>query len=389
MTNTFCIHNINIVSTLTGGVINDATIYVENGTICGINIGNYHKKIRKIDGKGGWVIPSFIDSHTHVTFDGRAFNHIPIFVYDESENTSLLRGAQNLMEALKSGICLLRDVGAKGGRSHSLKALVDSGSILGPEMILSGEPICTDCGHGYEFGQIYKPSKVIDDYSEGRNHKWLKIMNGPELFDKNHLSNIIASAHNSGFKIAVHAFTEKGIKDAVEVGADTIEHGVAYSERIVEMAIQKGTCFVPTFYCSWVSLHPNYLTTVPAQEVVHLEQWHEFLKKYFSFHVKNNLPTLVGTDAGSSPCTFSDITKEIKLLSYSGFSNLQALQAATISPAKVFLCEDKYGTIENGKWANFILLTENPLQNIHTIDHKSAVWYRGIEITNNIENPWN
>ena len=47
-----------------------------------------------------------------------------------------------------------------------------------------------------------------------------------------------------------------------------------------------------------------------------------------------------------------------------GLSPAEALQSATILPARFLEADDQYGSIEKGKFANFIVLSENPLVTI-------------------------
>ena len=77
------------------------------------------------------------------------------------------------------------------------------------------------------------------------------------------------------------------------------------------------------------------------------------------------VPIMTGTDVTDS-YTFAgfSIHNELEDLTKSGLSNLEALQSATIIPAKFVGKEKDYGTIENGKIADLIILNKNPLENI-------------------------
>jgi imidazolonepropionase-like amidohydrolase len=77
------------------------------------------------------------------------------------------------------------------------------------------------------------------------------------------------------------------------------------------------------------------------------------------------VPIMTGTDVTDSYVFpgFSMHT-ELEDLSKSGMSNLKALQSATIIPAEFAKMEKSYGTVENGKIADLIILDKNPLENI-------------------------
>ena len=85
---------------------------------------------------------------------------------------------------------------------------------------------------------------------------------------------------------------------------------------------------------------------------------------------KHGVKILAGTDTPIGFLTpgFS-LHKELQLLVESGLTPLQALRAATITPAEFFNLEDKMGTVEVGKFADLVILNNNPLNNIkHTQD---------------------
>ena len=85
---------------------------------------------------------------------------------------------------------------------------------------------------------------------------------------------------------------------------------------------------------------------------------------------KQGVKILAGTDTPIGFLTpgFS-LHKELELLVESGLTPLQALRAATITPAEFFNLEDKMGTVEVGKFADLVILNNNPLNDIkHTQD---------------------
>ncbi len=63
-----------------------------------------------------------------------------------------------------------------------------------------------------------------------------------------------------------------------------------------------------------------------------------------------------------------------------GVTNLQVLQAATINAAKLLQIDQKAGTIEVGKLADFIVLDEDPLKDIKVMQKEKTVFKKGIEI---------
>ncbi|HEV8051861.1 MAG TPA: amidohydrolase family protein [Parachlamydiaceae bacterium] len=91
------------------------------------------------------------------------------------------------------------------------------------------------------------------------------------------------------------------------------------------------------------------------------------------------VPIMTGTDVTDSYVFpgFS-IHDELEDLTKSGLSNLKALQSATIIPAEFAQMEKDYGTVENGKIADLIILNKNPLENITNSKTINGVILNGI-----------
>lgn len=107
--------------------------------------------------------------------------------------------------------------------------------------------------------------------------------------------------------------------------------------------------------------------------------WSMKIVGQFNMH---GVKIMAGTDTPIAFLTpgFS-LHKELELLVEAGLTPLQALKAATVTPAQFFGLENKMGTIDLGKYADLIILNNNPLdsikntQNIHTVIAKGKIKY--------------
>ncbi len=79
---------------------------------------------------------------------------------------------------------------------------------------------------------------------------------------------------------------------------------------------------------------------------------------------KAGVPIVAGTDVGVPGHT---LHRELELYVKAGFTPLEAIQAATIVPARVMKLDQEVGTIESGKRADLIIVDANPLDNISNI----------------------
>ncbi|MFA6414345.1 MAG: amidohydrolase family protein, partial [Syntrophales bacterium] len=73
-----------------------------------------------------------------------------------------------------------------------------------------------------------------------------------------------------------------------------------------------------------------------------------------------------GTDAGIPYVYHGTLWREMEMLGRIGFSNQEVLRCATINNAKILRRDDKIGTIDKGKFADMVVLTENPFVRIQT-----------------------
>lgn len=94
---------------------------------------------------------------------------------------------------------------------------------------------------------------------------------------------------------------------------------------------------------------------------------------------KAGVPLLAGTDvSGFNPVLAGfGLHDELALLVECGLTPMEALQTATVNPAKYFGLENEFGTIEEGKAADLVLLDADPLKDIHNTQKVRSVVMRG------------
>ncbi|MGP3922425.1 amidohydrolase family protein [Streptomyces sp. 8N616] len=344
-----------------------------------------------LDLDGCWATPSFVDMHAHVTFEPRIHDGAITFAFDEPAELGALRAVQNLTEALRNGICLVRDAGGRQSHLAAAKRYLGTGHLLLPDLVTSGEPLCRPDGHGSVFGQHLSPSRGIGQLVEehaASGHEWLKIMNGPELWHEPELAEIVSSAHHAGLLTAVHAFTPEGIRAAVRAGATTVEHGMVADPELIAEAKERSTAFVPTAYCSWISLRPRFTRTQPTSEVAILDYWYRYLDECRPPHLADGLPVLPGTDAGCAPCTFDDYVDELIRFERWGTDPLEVLRNATIRAAQRLGRAELFGSIDVGKWANLIVTERDPTAGTTALRHPALVLYKGSGVVNTLGERW-
>jgi imidazolonepropionase-like amidohydrolase len=94
---------------------------------------------------------------------------------------------------------------------------------------------------------------------------------------------------------------------------------------------------------------------------------------------KTGVPFLAGTDTPAGVYIFPgySLHEELQRFVAAGFTPLEALQTATINPARFFGIEEQTGTVEKGKFADLVLLSANPLDDIANTQKIAAVITNG------------
>jgi imidazolonepropionase-like amidohydrolase len=222
---------------------------------------------------------------------------------------------------------------------------------------------------------------------------------------------VIDEAHTRGLRVAVHVFYLEDTRALVEAGADFVAHSVRDKDvdaPLVAALKQRDVCVCPTLmrevstfvYEStppWFS-DPLFLkhadpTAVrelqdPARQnrmknsesarryKIALEQANRNLKILADAGVK----IAMGTDTGP-PARFQGYFElmELERMVGAGLTPRQALIAATRDAAR---CQrlNEVGTIEKGKWADFVAFDADPLADIANVRKINSVWIAGNKI---------
>ncbi|MDG1686090.1 MAG: amidohydrolase family protein, partial [Flavobacteriaceae bacterium] len=119
----------------------------------------------------------------------------------------------------------------------------------------------------------------------------------------------------------------------------------------------------------------NAIDNVISTDVVEYTVWS---KKMVDFMHDRGISFMAGTD---TPIGFLipglSLHQEIQELYESGLSELEAIQTATINPAKYFNLENSLGRIKSGFIADLIILDKNPLESISNTKSIHAVIKEG------------
>jgi len=118
---------------------------------------------------------------------------------------------------------------------------------------------------------------------------------------------------------------------------------------------------------------------LPRWQMIVFRNYPNFTRRLTTALHKAGVPLLLGTDALGAPLAIPGASahQELQLLVESGLTPYEALRTATVNPAKFLGKEDEFGTITVGKRADLLLVSANPLVDIHALQNPVGVMVRG------------
>jgi imidazolonepropionase-like amidohydrolase len=363
----------------------NATIVVENGRISEILTAGRQAASRDattIDVGGAYLMPGLWDVHVHPDYLSLA--EAPL-----ADQVALF--GHRLMSALtESGIVGFRCAGTHSFMDVAWKRAFDSGQYVGPRLYACGHFLTTTGGHFLTTGHAlecdgpYGFVKAIrEQIKNGVDHIKLNLSGGimGPAWDRHwhsfllddELKAAFAICRQRGFKVMAHATNPDAVKNAVRLGAHSVEHGYIMDDECIELLLEHDAWYVPTLaishltpnqagneweraYLKQRNLAPSLCCRADAASDVHAGWFRKAL------------------DAGVKMALGSDIRplKDAALLEMGlwvrdGASPWQTLLAATKNAAALCGAAADLGTVEVGKLADLIVVGANPLEDINNV----------------------
>jgi len=380
-----------------GKVLEHATVIVEGDRIVKVGKGKtpVPREANKISLEEGTLFPGFIDCHVHLCLDGSADPVTTLF--KDPLPTTTLKASRLANKTLMSGVTMVRDMGGKDGIDLCLRDAIRSGLILGPRMLVSRQMVCMTGGHGWPF------AREADGPDEVRKAAREQIKGGADLvkfmatggvmtpgvepgaaqLTEEELRAGVEEAHKAGRKTATHAMGTEGILNALRAGIDSIEHGVYMNEETIAFMKKKGIAFVPTVSALFHIENKGVEAGIPAFAVEKTLRVKPHHLKSIRMAREAGVMVAAGTDAGTPFNEHGQNLGEMIFLAEQGYSPADALRAGTSIAAKVLGVEKDFGTVQEGKVADLVVVKGNPLEDMKTLLTSVAVVMQGGKVVRN------
>lgn len=383
-----------------GQLLRDQVIVVTGNSITAVGPASSVKipaGAQEIDLTKATVLPGLIDVHTHLVGDSSG-------PYDLAEALKK-SGAQMAFESipnaratLEAGFTSVRDLGtSRAFVDVALRDAIEQGIVPGPRMQPAGAYVTITGGAGALTGfapDLELPRELRFGQADGADQVRQRvrhiIRNGAGVikvlatgailtlhsqpaaqeFTYDELRAAVEEASKAGLKVAAHAHSPAGAKDAVRAGVASIEHGSLLDEEALRMMKERGVFLALDVIPSWTfwpggtpeGKPPGYPDEFVAKERISMENQMRVARRAIELGVRVAFATDAGVIShGQNARLFAIYVKH-------GFTPLAAIQTATTNAAELLGWSDRVGTIEPGKRADLIAVQENPLEDITTLE---------------------
>ncbi|WP_352420409.1 amidohydrolase family protein [Proteiniborus sp.] len=348
----------------------------------------------KMDITGKTIMPGLIDAHLH--FSGNLSDDDSDWVLEPDIQKTIVAVAQ-AKEALEHGLTSVGEISRSG---IHIRNMIEKGIISGPRVIASGLGFCRTAGHGDSHNLSLELNNSSHPWADRVDGPWelrkavrKRIRENPDAikiwstgggiwrydtkaaahYTMEEIQAVVDECNMVGLPVWSHAEGYEGAINSCIAGVSAIIHGQELNEECLDIMKEKDITFCPTlqFFYEWFSvyeppyrpIHDKYPGNTTAEK-----ELNRIIDNLRNAN-KKGIRITVGSDSFCSNLTpyGKYAITEMYALNKAGLSEMEVILAATKNGAEMLKIDDITGTLEEGKFADLIVLKDNPLLDIHNI----------------------
>ena len=371
-----------------GKPLERASILIEGRRIRGVessaeSFGTQQPGDRVVNLSGRYVIPGLFNLHEHIyrknmlkVRPGWHYDDVSRALEGENDNYLVVWAARHALDYLRAGVTTIRCIGERSDLVVSLRRAIDQGLVVGPRLQVAVKLIVMTGGHGHYIGreadgpaeirkatreQLRAGADFIKIIATGGLLGMPKESPGNPQLTVEEIRAATEVAHRAGKLTTAHADATQGIQNAVQGGIDCIEHGAFLDDRTIEMMLEHDVSLVPTLsglrgYADWQRRAGNAQLADFIDREVNAKHVESFQKA-----------RAAGVRIGVGSDTPAITIDEIEDLNRAGMPPDECLLAATSTAAKIAGLGGNLGTIEADKFADLVVLAEDPNRDVQAL----------------------
>lgn len=344
------------------------------------------------------ILPPLVDSHVHLfmsgTIDRAARERQLIADYDELRPTI----ARHLHYLFSHGVLAVRDGGDRGGFASLYRA--EEKVVAAMELKTAGQAwyrrsrygsLIGRCpGEGESLAEAYGGDTaqvdVVKLVNSGLNSLRVFGRETAPQFDGDEIAALVRLAARQGRKVMVHANGREPVRNAIEGGCHSIEHGFFMGRDNLARLADKGIFWVPTAF-TMKAYAINFAHAEPEANLQVVQRNLDHQLEQLALARQLGVKVALGTDAGSLGVLHGEsVVEEMKLMIKAGYSLTETIAAATSRGAEL-LGIDTIGRIARGRAATFLVARGLPSQLPRKLTYLEGIYVNGTPSQDYRKNP--